>query len=166
MKSIGLFFSLMLSGLSIFGQCNLAFVKPEINGGKLRITLQMSSGIPFSLGPNNLRFNYPVENLGNPVIVSDNFPADIFGETTLVGTNRHTGVVSVNTAYYGKNAAGAMPISKEGKDLVTLEFDILKPAEAATLSWRIDKQPKTAIVSDDKMIVSPAEAKPLSLKLQ
>ena len=165
MRKTCLLLTLLLSGFCLLAQCKLEFVKPDISAGKFRITLKMSSTIPFSLGPNNLRFNYPTENLDNPIIISDNFPAEIFGETTLVGSNRQTGVVSVNTAYHGQTAAGNLNINKDGKELVTIEFDIVKPAEGITLSWRLDKHPKTAIVSDDKMIITAGEAKPLTLNI-
>jgi len=76
MKNVCFVFFLIAS-LQGRAQCILSFSKPTISGSKFRITLEMSSGIPFSLGPNNLRFNYPTENLDNPVIIGDNFPADI-----------------------------------------------------------------------------------------
>lgn len=160
MKNLFFVFFLIMS-LHGKAQCVLSFNKPTVEGNKFRVTLQMSSGIPFSLGPNNLRFNYSTENLDNPVIISDNFPNDAFGETTLLGSNRQTGIVSVNTAYHGKTGAEGLPITKNGTELVTLEFDIVKFSEKIHLNWRLDKLPRTALVTDDRIIISVSEAKPL-----
>ncbi|MFZ4544863.1 MAG: hypothetical protein ACOYOA_12495 [Saprospiraceae bacterium] len=159
------FLFMLLSSLQSFAQCTLSFAEPTITGSKFRFSIKMSANRTFNIGPNNLRFNYPVENLSNPRIVFDAFPALVFGETTLMGSNMQTGIISVNTAYYGKSELRGLPINATGVDLVTLEFDIIKGAAQVEFDWRIDKNPKTAIVTDDKSIVVVEEAKPLSISL-
>jgi hypothetical protein len=111
----------------------------------------MDANNTFALGPNNLRFNYSTKDLANPTIVAETFPMG-FGETTLTGTNTETGIVSVNTAYTGRVAENLLPITKEGMDLVTVEFDVLTANPNTELTWRSGKaHPRTAVVGDDKM---------------
>ncbi|MFZ4543670.1 MAG: T9SS type A sorting domain-containing protein [Saprospiraceae bacterium] len=160
-----IFAALLFMGLNAEAQYNVSFVKPTIDGNKFRVTLQMSAVKNFAIGSNNLRFNYPVENLANPVIVSDAFADAAFRATNLVGSNLEKGLLTVNTAYYGKTKANILPISKKGTDLVTLEFDIIKPADKIDLKWRINNFPKTAIVGDDKKTAIIATATELPVKL-
>jgi hypothetical protein len=160
-----IFAALLFVGANAQAQYSVAFVKPTVDGNKFRVTLQMSAAKNFALGSNNLRFNYPVENLANPVVVSDAFPDEAFRATNLVGSNLEKGLLTVNTAYFGKTKANILPISKKGTDLVTLEFDIIKPADKIDLKWRINNFPKTAIVGDDKKTsITPAPVEmPVSL---
>ncbi len=153
MKNI-IFFLLLVVGFGANAQeYNMSFVKPTVNGSKFRVTLRMSASSPFSVGANNLRFNYSTKDLANPTIVSETFPMG-FGETSLTGTNTETGVVSVNTAYVGKNSENLMPITKEGVDLVTVEFDVLSSSPNTELTWRAGKvHPRTAVVGDDRATV-------------
>ena len=159
------FAALLFVGANAQAQYSVAFVKPTVDGNKFRVTLQMSATKSFALGSNNLRFNYPVENLANPVVVSDAFPDAHFRATNLVGSNLEKGLLTVNTAYYGKTKANILPISKKGTELVTLEFDIIKPADKIDLKWRINNFPKTAIVGDDKKTSITPEAIEMPVKL-
>jgi hypothetical protein len=159
----------LMLGATVQAQYKVSFVKPTVNGSKFSITLKMSAeSRAFNLGANNLRFNYPTQNLANPVIISEQFPASAFGETTLLGSNPKAGIVSVNTSYKGKTNAKTLKINNKGVELVTIQFDILKPIENAAFTMRIEgAQPKTSVLMDDaKSIVKleVGEAFEVSLK--
>jgi hypothetical protein len=146
---------LLLVSFGAQAQYSLSFEKPTLDGNKFRVTLHINAvGKTFGLGSNNLRFSYPIAGLANPKIVSEVFPGSVYHETTLVGSNANTGIVSVNTVYFGKAKTNKMPITKKGMDLVELEFDVLNPALVSELAWRVDgKQPKTAILTDDRLTI-------------
>lgn len=132
---------------------NLAFVNPTVNGSKFKVTVNMSADKSFSLGANNIRMTYSTKDLANPRIVSENFPNG-FGETTLLGTSTETGVVSINTAYTAKPNANLLVIGKEGRDLVTLEFDVISSNPDAKISFRTGKTfPKCAVITDDRSTI-------------
>lgn len=146
---------LLFSTVALHAQTyHLNFVNPTINGSKFRVSVKMSADKTFSLGSNNIRLSYPASDLANPKIVAENFPQG-FAATNLVGSNQATGVLSINTAYTSKPNANLLTINKEGKDLVTLEFDIIKENPNTTLSFRTGKSfPKCAVITDDsKQIV-------------
>jgi hypothetical protein len=168
MKNTFLAIFLML-GVAAQAQYKVSFVKPTVNGSKFRVTLKMhSEGAAFHLGANNLRFNYAMEDLANPVIVSERFPDAAFGETTLLGSNAKTGIVSVNTAYKGVRKGKKLQINRKGAELVTLEFDILKNAENTPLKMRIEgAQPRTTVLMDDaRSIVKLEQAEMLEVSLK
>jgi hypothetical protein len=150
-----IFLLMLFVGFGANAQYKLSFEKPSLNGNKFRVTLHMSADKAFSLGSTNFRFSYPTAALANPTIVSDAFPAEMYHETNLVGTNPKTGIVSVNTVYVGKAKANKMPITTKGKDLVELEFDVLDATQINGLKWRIgaNEHPKTVVLVDDKLTV-------------
>jgi hypothetical protein len=152
MKNILAVFVLFIT-FSAQAQYRLSFEKPTLEGSKFRITLRMTATSKgFAIGSNNLRFNYPIAGLANPKIISEVFPSALYHETTLIGSNPQTGIVSVNTVFYGKAKTNKMPITTKGIDLVEMEFDVLNETLITQLDWRTNgKQPKTVVISDDKL---------------
>jgi hypothetical protein len=144
---------LVLVGFAAQAQYNLSFEKPTVDGNKFRVTLRMNAtNKAFSLGSNNLRFSYPIAGLANPRVVSENFSNTFYSETTTLGTNVKTGIVSINTVYIGKAKAKKMPISTKGVDLVEMEFDVLDASLIPQMAWRVTgKQPKSSVLTDDKI---------------
>lgn len=143
---------------------HLNFVNPTINGSKFRVSVKMSADKSFSLGSNNIRLSYPVESLANPKIVIENFPQG-FAATNLVGSNQETGVLSINTAYTSKPNANLLTVNKEGRDLITLEFDVIKENLNTKLAFRTGKSfPKCAVITDDsKQIVEEGKFNEITL---
>jgi hypothetical protein len=133
---------------------NLAFVNPTITGNKFRVAIRMSAdqGTTFSIGSNNLRFNYSTATLSNPTLVSEVFPSPAFSATNSTGSSTVTGVLSFNTAYSGPTNADILPITPTGVDLAIIEFTIVNPLGMGELTWRVTgAQPRLAVVDDDKV---------------
>jgi YVTN family beta-propeller protein len=147
--------------------CGLSFSSPSIIGNKFRVNLRAMSFTPFSLGTNNLRFNFSTSALANPVIVSENFPSPDFAATTTTGSVASTGIMSINTSYNGAVNANSLPIPSTGIDLVTMEFDIINSSLTTNLSWRITgSNPKVAMVDDDKATIITVSGTSLDVPLQ
>lgn len=129
----------------------LYFKDPIIKNNKLQVKLWLKPNISFSIGSNNLRFNYNNTAVNNPQIVSEAFPSPYFSSTTTTGSSPSLGFLSLNTVYNGNVNENIFPISTDGAALATVEFNIVNANLNAELSWRIGVNPKTTIVDDDKV---------------
>lgn len=125
--ALGLYFTIVSS--TLYAQnCAMSFTNPQINSltNKYRVTLTIASisAGSWELGNQNLRFNYPVNCLSNPTIVSNFLPGTgyNYGSTTTTGSNLTTGVLSFNTT---------LPYGQHGKVIPSTGFDIM------TIEWNI-----------------------------
>lgn len=142
----------MILSLSLQAQYKIAFVHPTINGTKFSITIHISTeSIPFNLGTNNIRFDYPKDYLTNPIIVSESFPAISYESTNLKGSNTTLGYLSINTALSNKNHSNPLVINRKGIDLITVEFDIIN-STAISVPFRMrinDPKLNTIIIAEN-----------------
>lgn len=150
-KSIIAILLLLSIGAHAQSRYVLSFVNGQRTDTKYRVTLKISATqLPFNLGSSNLRFEYPVDILANPTLVSENFPEAQYAATTLIGTNTQQGIVTLNSSSLGKSNAKKLLISKEGAELACLEFDIVNAEAFAQLKWKFGETfPKSVVMTLD-----------------
>jgi hypothetical protein len=141
-----------LLNFSSVANTRLAFTAPTVVGNKFSVKLNMRSAatVPFSVGTNNLAFNYNTAALANPIVKSSAFPSPNFGATTTTGSVPASGIANIQTIYTGATNANTLVLNASWKEVATVEFDVINPNLSTGLVWRTSTIPRTTVLDDDK----------------
>ena len=168
MKNVLIFLGLLFGFHASSQTCTMTFTSPTYNSAtaKYRATLTISStsgNNTWELGNMNLRFNYPINTLSNPVIAANFLPGTGFsyGAPTTIGSSTTTGVLSFNVTLASGTAG--KPIPTTGFNIMTIEWDVISVSgltnSANKLQWRNPttfSNPKLAIVTSTQTTGCPS----------
>lgn len=128
-----------------FSQGQISFEQAKLENHIFSVTLHISAeDAPFFLGNHNLRLQFPSDVLANPRIEANSYDKSLIMNCSLSGSRITEGKLSVNTSL-NKQTQTAL-ISKEGKDLLRISFDVVGDANEIELAYLISENKNNTIV--------------------
>jgi hypothetical protein len=143
-KTISFFFLIGLAfNLQAVVKPFLTFSNPSIVGNKFRISIKMGTNVStFNLGTNTISFAVTSASLANPVLISENFPAGVYGNTslttqsgfitsnspdklTIASGNLAATQINLSTTYLAAQNTNPLTVTTTAEELAIVEFDII-----------------------------------------